>query len=198
MSRFQTSTSSNDLLSATNGAVRSHFSPPRQDSQAGGMPRPSVTPAAPIQTNGFSSNGTAPNGMGASPSSPNGVTNGYSIGQNGHSINGDNNMSALKPVWDREKRELRLDGKVIKRFKWPAGNQERVLNAFEDQGWPMFISDPLDIDPKICPKRRLHDTLKCLNRKQLSKSVKFRGDGTGKGVKLDIKPDADNETNTDK
>ena len=94
--------------------------------------------------------------------------------------------TAPQPVWDRSRRELRLGNKLIKRFKWPAENQERVLDAFEDNGWPTHISDPLEPHDSICPKRRLHDTIKCLNRKQINGLIKFRGDGTGLGVLLQI------------
>lgn len=94
-----------------------------------------------------------------------------------------------KPVWDRERRELRLGEFVVKRFRWPAVNQELVLNAFEDLGWPPRISNPLATHPNICPKTRLHDTLKCLNRKQVNELIKFRGDGTGLGVLLEIRLD---------
>ena len=69
--------------------------------------------------------------------------------------------------------------------------RKRVLNAFQENGWPTQISDPLEIHEKICPKRRLHDTLKCLNRKQLNKLIKFRGDGTGRGVLLEINVEED-------
>lgn len=93
----------------------------------------------------------------------------------------------LKPVWDRERRELRFGDIVVKRFKWPAENQELVLNAFEDLGWPKRIDNPLEAHPTICPKRRLHDTLKCLNRKQVNELIKFRGDGTGLGVLLEVR-----------
>ena len=96
-----------------------------------------------------------------------------------------------RPIWDRQRRELRLGDIVVKRFKWPAENQERVLNAFEDAGWPDHIDDPLPVHPDICAKRRLHDTLKCLNRKQIRGMIKFRGDGTGRGVRLEINHDAD-------
>ena len=113
------------------------------------------------------------------------------------SNNDDNNIPAQqlgagkshqqpKPVWDRERRELRFGDIVVKRFKWPAENQELVLDAFEDLGWPTRIDNPLKEHPTICPKRRLHDTLKCLNRKQVNALIKFRGDGTGLGVLLEI------------
>ena len=90
------------------------------------------------------------------------------------------------PCWDRERRELRIGNVVVKRFRWPADNQEQVLSAFEEEGWPSRIDDPLIPNPGVCPKRRLHDTLKCLNRKQLNEAIKFRGDGTGQGVLLEI------------
>jgi PHD/YefM family antitoxin component YafN of YafNO toxin-antitoxin module len=109
----------------------------------------------------------------------------------GQSLNqsADQNIGANRhpaPCWDRERRELRIGNVVVKRFKWPAENQEQVLDAFEEEGWPTRIDDPLVPHPKICPKRRLHDTLKCLNRKQVNGFIKFRGDGTGQGVLLEI------------
>ncbi len=90
------------------------------------------------------------------------------------------------PIWDTVRRELRLGEIVIKRFKWPAENQTGILDAFENHGWPRKIMDPLPGDSKVCPKRRLHDAIKCLNRKQLHKLIKFRGDGTGNGVVMEI------------
>lgn len=90
------------------------------------------------------------------------------------------------PIWDRQRRELRVGKTVVKRFKWPAENQERVLDAFQENGWPDRLDDPLLPHPQICPKRRLHDTLKCLNRKQVNEALKFRGDGTGLGIVLEI------------
>ena len=92
----------------------------------------------------------------------------------------------LVPVWDTKRRELRFGNVIVKRFKWPAANQEQVLQAFQEEGWPAKIDDPLPPDPSICPKRRLHDTIKCLNRRQINGAIKFRGDGTGQGVLLEI------------
>ena len=108
--------------------------------------------------------------------------------ESGHAIQKQASTSSLQPLWDREARELRVGNVVIKRFKWPAENQERVLDAFEAKGWPPRIENPLDQHPSICPKRRLHDTIKCLNRKQLNELIKFRGDGTGRGVLFEVNP----------
>lgn len=97
------------------------------------------------------------------------------------------NGSNQVPIWDTLRRELRLGAVVVKRFKWPASNQEQILRAFQEEGWPSQIDDPLPPDSKICPKRRLHDTIKCLNRRRVNQAIKFRGDGTGQGVLLEIR-----------
>ncbi|MCO8123829.1 hypothetical protein NHH03_18940 [Stieleria sp. TO1_6] len=87
-----------------------------------------------------------------------------------------------RPDWNSELRKLWLNGQLIKRFKWPAVNQEAVLCAFQEENWPERIDDPLTPQPEQDPKRRLADTIKCLNRKQSLRLVHFRGDGTGEGV----------------
>lgn len=86
------------------------------------------------------------------------------------------------PQWDPELRKLHLDGQLVKRFKWPALNQEAVLCAFQEEGWPTRIDDPLPPQPEQDSKRRLADTIKCLNRKQTNELIHFCGDGTGEGV----------------
>ena len=86
------------------------------------------------------------------------------------------------PHWDAETRTLVLSGRTVKRFKWQAANQEIVLSAFQEEDWPARIDDPLPPQPEQDSKRRLSDTIKCLNRKQENKLIRFRGDGTGEGV----------------
>ena len=54
--------------------------------------------------------------------------------------------------------------------------------AFEEEGWPAKIDDPLAPQSQQDPKRRLHDTIKCLNRNQKNELLHFRGDGTGEGI----------------
>lgn len=88
----------------------------------------------------------------------------------------------VKPSWDNERHELCLAGKIVKKFKWRAANQEMILLAFEEEGWPAHIDDPLPQQAKIDPKRRLADAIKSLNRHQKLPLVRFCGDGTGEGV----------------
>ncbi|MGI9517145.1 MAG: hypothetical protein ACR2NP_08875 [Pirellulaceae bacterium] len=94
--------------------------------------------------------------------------------------------SVINPVWDDQRHELRVGQVLVKRFKWRASNQEAILSAFEEDGWPARIDDPLPPVPDTDPKRRLSDTIKCLNRKQQNSLVRFSGDGTGEGVLWDL------------
>jgi hypothetical protein len=88
----------------------------------------------------------------------------------------------LTPTWDADRHEFRLGKALVKQFKWPAANQEVILAAFHEEDWTARIDDPLSPQPEQDSKRRLHDTIKCLNRKQVNNLIRFRGDGTGEGV----------------
>ncbi len=112
----------------------------------------------------------------------------YRAGLNGNSsISGEVlNGEQCLPRWDSQRRELRVDGMTVKRFKWTAANQETVLAAFEEENWSPRIDDPLPPHPEQDSKRRLSDTIKCLNRKQANRLVHFRGDGTGTGVTWEL------------
>ena len=48
-----------------------------------------------------------------------------------------------KPVWENRKRELWVGKLLIKRFRVPADNQEAILAAFQEEGWPSWW-DPLE------------------------------------------------------
>ena len=100
----------------------------------------------------------------------------------------------IKPRWDADRNELFLGFAVVKRFRVPATNQQMVLSAFEEDGWPSRIDDPLPQDGQLAPKRRLSDTIKCLNRNQLVQLIRFRGDGSGEGVLWDSVADSDSTT----
>jgi hypothetical protein len=87
--------------------------------------------------------------------------------------------AALKPVWDNAHRELRYNGQVVKRYRVPAANQQAILEAFQEDGWPEFIDDPIPPDPDQDSKRRLNVTIKSLNRNQLAPLLRFHGNGNG-------------------
>jgi hypothetical protein len=91
-----------------------------------------------------------------------------------------------RPIWDGEQRELRFAGQLIKRFRVPAANQERILAAFEEEGWPAGIDDPLSPEGEQDPIRRLQATIKSLNRNQLHPLVRFRGNGNGDRICWDV------------
>lgn len=99
----------------------------------------------------------------------------------------------IPPKWDRDRRELRLGGKLVKVFKLPSPMQEAILMAFEEENWPPRIDDPLPVHPDLLPKRRLHDTIKSLNRNQKNSLIRFMGDGTGEGIRWELAsaPDED-------
>lgn len=100
---------------------------------------------------------------------------------------GENGRGCLRqlsdtPRWDRDRQELRLGAVVVKQFKVPAVNQEKVLAAFEEEGWPVHVDDPLSPQADQDPKRRLHDTINSLNRSQKQPLIRFYGDGSGQGL----------------
>lgn len=94
-----------------------------------------------------------------------------------------------KPLWDYQRQELRLGDAIVKQFKVPAANQERILAAFEEEGWPVRIDDPLPPNSEQNPKRRLHDTINSLNRNQKQNLIRFTGDGSGQGIRWELAVD---------
>lgn len=86
------------------------------------------------------------------------------------------------PRWDSERRELTLGHLLVKQFRQPAEAQELILSVFEEEGWPARIDDPLPPMLDQDPKRHLHITITNLNRHQKNHLIRFRGDGTGRGI----------------
>jgi hypothetical protein len=91
-----------------------------------------------------------------------------------------------KPLWDRDRQQLRVGKVIVKQFKVPAANQESVLAAFQEEDWPPRIDDPLSPQADQDPKRRLHDTINSLNRNQKHPLIRFLGDGSGQGVRWEF------------
>ena len=87
------------------------------------------------------------------------------------------------PRYHPDLKELWFQGVLVKRFKVPAQNQELILSAFEEEGWPPHLDDPLPPLDGIEPKRRLHDAVGKLNRNQHRRLLHFRGAGDGRGLR---------------
>ena len=96
----------------------------------------------------------------------------------------------LFPHWDAARRVLCIGPHVVKRFRFSAPNQESVLAAFQEEGWPPAVYDPLPGSGKLDAKQRLHDTIKFLNRNQENQFITFRGDGNGERILWEPAQDA--------
>jgi hypothetical protein len=83
---------------------------------------------------------------------------------------------------------LRVGDFLVKKFRVPAGNQELVLSAFEEEGWPSYIDDPLPMKSEIVPKQRLNNVINRLNGSQLLPILRFHGNGNGEGVGWQVLP----------
>jgi hypothetical protein len=83
-----------------------------------------------------------------------------------------------KPSWSRHEYKLRLGETTIRKVKRQAdSNIVKVLDAFEEQGWPGHIDDPVQHD--LYPLR-IHETIRSLNTRL--RLIRFHADGEGKGI----------------
>jgi hypothetical protein len=90
--------------------------------------------------------------------------------------------AALAPHWDPVARVLRVGKHIVKQYRVPSPNQETVLAAFQEEGWPHRVDDPLPPVADESSRDRLRDTIRSLNSSQKHKLIRFHGDGTGEGV----------------
>jgi hypothetical protein len=90
------------------------------------------------------------------------------------------------PRWDGDDRTLYFGEHIVKEFRVRSPNQEAILAAFQEEGWPRHIDDPLSPMADQNPKQRLRDTIKCLNARHKLKVIRFRGDGTGERVRWEL------------
>ncbi len=70
----------------------------------------------------------------------------------------------------------------MKRYRVPARNQALILAAFQEEGWPLYIDDPLPPAGEQDPKHRLQATVKSLNRNQQTPLLRFHGNGNGQQI----------------
>lgn len=90
---------------------------------------------------------------------------------------------AAVPHWDPTSRELRWRNYLILHFKLPSPNQETILTAFEEEGWPPCIGDPLYPQSSQQPTERLHQALTRLNHHQIHRLICFRRADNGSGIR---------------
>jgi hypothetical protein len=88
---------------------------------------------------------------------------------------------AETPVWDPQRRELRLGRRLVKRYTQPAVVQELILAAFQEEGWPPRIDDPLPPAAGQDRPKRLHNAISNLNRGQ--RLIHFEGGGDGQSIR---------------
>ena len=93
-----------------------------------------------------------------------------------NSQNGEDCPQGLVPQLDPARHELRVGGKGVKHYKVRSPNQETILTAFQEEGWPRHILDPLPGGPN---KARVQKTVESLNKSL--KGIRFHADGSGEG-----------------
>lgn len=92
--------------------------------------------------------------------------------------------SVQHPTWNDDTRELYWGNLLVKRFRKPAENQVEILAAFEKEGWPRVIPDPLGGKGDAVAAKRLGDTIFALNKGlEIPGIIRFERDGTGEGVR---------------
>ena len=96
--------------------------------------------------------------------------------------------SVQRPLYDKDRRELWVGSRLVKRFQQPARLQHAILCFFQERHWPARTVDPLPpmLDPEKA-KLRLGAVIKRLNRNQKSRLIRFRGDGTGRGILRELR-----------
>jgi len=91
-------------------------------------------------------------------------------------------VQLAKPMWNKTQRQLRLGAKVIRDYsKRRAKNQEQLLDKFQEKQWETTIEAPFD-------GRQLKDAIDAFNGSVTPDTIRFRGDGTGKGVSWSLAP----------
>lgn len=104
-------------------------------------------------------------------------------------------LQRITPYWCEDLHTLLYGEIVVKSFRnKAAANQVKVLRAFEEEGWPPTVYDPLYDDHSIGlyanPKKRRTrlrvDTLAALNRNQKCPILCFRACSNGERIRWEI------------
>ncbi len=103
--------------------------------------------------------------------------------------------SDAKPHWDARARELWLGKQLVKQFRRPAINQVQILEAFEEEGWPRSIDDPLPGEGPEA-KKRLENAIQRLNYDQVRGLLRFESNGNGDGIRWEAFGDESDAENS--
>ena len=90
---------------------------------------------------------------------------------------GESTIAPSLPAWDATTGELALDGRVVRTVAVRATNLRPILSAFQEEGWPPRIDDPL---PGSESGQRLHRAIAELNNGLAD--ISFHSDGRTSGV----------------
>jgi hypothetical protein len=95
---------------------------------------------------------------------------------------------ALRPEWDGEC-SLRLGEDEVKHFRQPARAQKQILDAFQEEGWPPWIFNPLGAEGHRTGGERLRDAVNKLHALQVGPwRLHFRVERGGERVSWQILP----------
>lgn len=86
------------------------------------------------------------------------------------------------PFWDRRKRRLYFRSELVKAFTSPASHQEMILSAFQEQGWPEAVVNPLPGASEDERHLRLERAVRRLNGRQRSQLLAFHVCAAGTNV----------------
>jgi hypothetical protein len=84
----------------------------------------------------------------------------------------------IVPFYDEDLRTLSYEGRLVKKLRQQADVQEIVLRAFQRQGWPRALKDPLPKHPTIAQEARLHGAIRGLMNAQKEARIRFFRNGT--------------------
>ena len=90
-----------------------------------------------------------------------------------------NRTRSLLPRWDRDEGKLWFGDKVAREVR-SGRNIIKILDAFENHGWPDRIEDPIS-SRGFPDSQRLRESIRTLNDEL--KFIRFEADGTGAGMR---------------
>ena len=86
-----------------------------------------------------------------------------------------------QPERNKDRRELTLDRKLVKRFRTDAGIQSPILSAFQALDWPDSLDNPFTEGNAAQRTKTLHNAIYKLNGHQQGPArIRFEMNGRGK------------------